>query len=63
MNSGNAKGALEWSTLEDRYFKQARACAGDLGLTVTSRCKLVLPPKEAEEDDPFEALLAGRKHG
>lgn len=38
-------------TLQDKSFKQCRACANDLGLTITSRCKLVLPktpenPKE-----------------
>ena len=38
-------------TLQDKSFKQCRACANDLGLTITSRCKLILPktpenPKE-----------------
>ena len=32
----------------DRYFKQAQACARDLGLTITSRCKLAVPVKEEE---------------
>ena len=35
--------ADEWSRVQDRYFKQARACASDLGLTVTSRCRLTVP--------------------
>lgn len=30
----------------DRYFKQAQTCARDLGLTISSRCKLVVPVKE-----------------
>lgn len=30
---------------QDRAFKQANACASALGLTVTSRCKLVVPAK------------------
>ena len=34
---------------QDRYFKQAQTCARDLGLTISSRCKLVVPTKEAEE--------------
>lgn len=28
---------------QDRYFKQATAAARDLGLTISSRCKLVMP--------------------
>lgn len=31
------------SRLQDRYFKQCRMAANDLGLTITSRCKLVVP--------------------
>ena len=38
-------------TMQDKAFKQCRACANDLGLTIASRCKLVMPevpepPKE-----------------
>lgn len=32
--------------LQDRYFKQASAIARDLGLTISSRCKLVVPVKD-----------------
>ena len=34
---------------QDRAFRQAHACASALGLTVTSRCKLVVPG--AGDDD------------
>ena len=37
-----------WSTLQDKSFKQCRACASDLGLTITSRCKLVVPQAPVE---------------
>lgn len=30
-------------SLQDKAFKQTRASAGDLGLTISSRCKLVMP--------------------
>ncbi len=36
------------SRLQDRYFKQAQAAARDLGLTVSSRCKLQVPVKDEE---------------
>ena len=35
---------------QDKFFKQVRAAASDLGLTITSRCKLVVP----EPQDNYE---------
>lgn len=32
-----------WSKIQERYFKQCRASANDLGLSISSRCKLVVP--------------------
>lgn len=32
-----------WSKIQERYFKQCRSCANDLGLTISSRCRLVVP--------------------
>lgn len=32
-----------WSRIQERYFKQCRSTANDLGLSITSRCKLVVP--------------------
>lgn len=48
-----------WSRIQDRYFKQARACANDMGLTVTSRCRLVVPEdlRPKEDDNPFLQLI------
>lgn len=34
------------ANLQDKYFKQCRSLASDLGLTISSRCKLVIPKKE-----------------
>lgn len=33
---------------QDRALKQCRACANDLGLSISSRCKLVMPPSKEE---------------
>lgn len=33
---------------QDRYFKQAQTAARDLGLTISSRCRLQVPVKEEE---------------
>lgn len=48
---------------QDKVFKQCRACANDLGLTITSRCKLVVPetkkpPKKENKFNKFEKRTA-----
>ena len=41
-------------TMQDKAFKQCRASANDLGLTIASRCKLVMPePKEQPKENKF----------
>lgn len=41
-------------TMQDKAFKQCRACANDLGLTIASRCKLVVPEsKEKPKENKF----------
>lgn len=35
--------ASKFINIQDKLFKQVRTAAGDLGLTITSRCKLVVP--------------------
>lgn len=38
-------------SLQDKAFKQCRSCANDLGLTIASRCKLVVPQVDDEDDE------------
>lgn len=40
----------DMQNLQDKAFKQAQAAARDLGLTITSRCKIVVP-QHSEDDD------------
>ncbi|SHH06053.1 phage terminase small subunit P27 family [Tepidibacter thalassicus] len=35
--------------MQEKLFKMARQAAGDLGLTISSRCKLVIPKSEDEK--------------
>ena len=37
--------------MQDKAFKQAQTSARDLGLTITSRCKLVIPTPPEEDDE------------
>ncbi len=54
---GSAEDMAAWAVLMDkldkrvdRYFKQAHTAASALGLTISSRCRLVVP--RAEEEKP-----------
>jgi len=40
---------------QDKLVKQARAAASDLGLTISSRCRLVVPQKDEKPSSKFEA--------
>lgn len=51
------------SKMQERLFKQARAAATDLGLTISSRCKLVVPKKEEKPATTPEEQLFGGKIG
>ena len=39
-----------WLKIQEKFFKQARSSATDLGLTISSRCKLVVPAADKTEE-------------
>ena len=45
-----------WAKIQERYFKQCRSSANDLGLSISSRCKLVVPEtkKETPKENKFK---------
>ena len=45
---------------QDRYFKQAQTAAAALGLTISSRCKLVAPVKEEAPKENKFARFGGK---
>lgn len=46
-----------WAGQMVKFEKMARGCATEMGLTVASRCRLVVPKSEQkQEPDPLEAL-------
>lgn len=61
LDQRDQEAAEDWSRIQDRYFKQARACANDMGLSITSRCRLVVPEdlKPKKDDNPFLQLIEG----
>lgn len=62
LDMDDAKEAGTWSRVARTYFNQCQQCASSMGLTITSRCRLVVPkPPEGEAaGDPINNML-GRK--
>ena len=51
---------FKFCTLQDKIFKQVRQVGNDLGLSISSRCKLVMPTKQEEEkEETLEDKLFG----
>lgn len=49
---------------QDRFFKQAHMAAGALGLTISSRCRLVVPKaQEAPKKNKFADFMNGGNGG
>ena len=51
LKRGNIDKIEKYMSVQDKAYKQCRASANDLGLTISSRCKLIMPkyneiPKE-----------------
>ena len=63
----DALALVQWAQLQeimdkriDRYFKQATAAASKLGLTISDRCRLVVPAApEAPKPDKFSKFNMG----
>ena len=49
--------------MQEKLFKMARQSAGDLGLTISSRCKLVVPKSKEEKPKNKFAKFAGGASG
>ena len=51
----------KWAKIQERYFKQCRASANDLGLSISSRCKLVVPQSKSEKpkENKFKKFQKG----
>ena len=59
--------AREWTGVQGSYFKQCRQCAEAMGLSITSRCRLVVPEvmvnaaRTEGDEDEFTQLLKKRQ--
>lgn len=50
IKSGDTAELSRLQRLQNVAFQQCRACGNDLALSITSRCKLVVPQVDNEED-------------
>lgn len=58
--------AREWTGVQSTYFRQCRQCAEVLGLSISSRCRLVVPPAmippgPSDGEDEFTRALRARQ--
>ena len=60
LRQGDRAAADSWSKIQSRLFAQARSCANDLGMTITSRCRLVAPQAPPREENAFQAMMEAR---
>ena len=62
LDMDDVKEAGTWSRVARTYFDQCQQCASSMGLTISSRCRLVVPkpPEDEAAGDPINAVL-GRK--
>jgi len=68
IKADDEKLAREWSGVQGTYFRQACQCAEAMGLSVTSRCRIVVPAAvvnaaggTADETDEFTRRLLARQ--
>ncbi len=67
IKDGDERLAREWTGVQSAYFRQARQCAEVMGLSVTSRCRIVVPAAVVnaagamEETDEFTLRLLERQ--
>lgn len=52
-----------WSKIQERNFKMVRSSANDLGLSISSRCKLVVPGANKEETPKVNKFVKFEKRG
>lgn len=59
---GDAKESGAWTKTANIYFGQCQSTAAALGLSVSARCRLVMPepPKDEADEDPLSKMLRER---
>ncbi len=62
LDAGDVEAVAAWGKEQERCFKQCRSCAVDMGMTITARCRLVMPEgANKAEESPFERMMRERE--
>ncbi|NLF52124.1 MAG: phage terminase small subunit P27 family [Leptolinea sp.] len=59
LSTGSGGQVEKLSTMQDKAFKQCQSAARELGLTISSRCKLVIPKKEEPPASKWDRFKCG----
>ena len=54
FDNGEVMEISKIQTAQDKAFKQCQSCASALGMTITSRCKIVVPQSQTSDDDELD---------
>lgn len=49
-----------WARIAKTYFDQCHVCASSMGLTISSRCRLVVPQAPKEEESEMDKMMRER---
>ena len=62
LDMDDAKESGSWARVARTYFDQCQQCANSMGLTISSRCRLVVPkpPEDETRDAPMTKMLRER---
>ncbi len=62
LDRDDPKESGAWTRVARTYFDQCQQCASSMGLSITSRCRLVVPelPKDEADEDPMSKMLRER---
>lgn len=61
--AGDRTAAGGWTKTASIYFGQCQSCAAALGLSVSARCRLVIPKADKPEEDAMSKMLDERMRG
>ena len=60
LDMDDPKESTSWARVAKTYFDQCHVCASGMGLTISSRCRLVVPKVQEPEEDAMTKMLRER---
>lgn len=60
LDMDDPKESAAWARIAKTYFDQCHVCASSMGLTITSRCRVVVPQSQKDDEDEMSKMLRER---